>query len=131
MKKILFTLSMFAVAILLFENDINAQTNNSTPGLLKHIVIITFKQDASADSIKALDDVYTILSKSLLVKDFELGVDISTRNGGQLKHVYVTTFASKDDMTNYAKIPEHSKLFKISLPIANDVTVVDYWKTKY
>ena len=130
MKKIIFTFSIFIAAILLQINNVNAQTNNSTAGVLKHIVIITFKEGASADSIKALDDIYTGLSKSPLVKDFETGVDVSARNKGQLKHVYVTTFASKEDMTAYAKIPEYQRLFKLSLPIADDVSVVDYWKNK-
>ena len=130
MKKILFTLSMFIAAILLFANNANAQTKNSSSNLLRHIVIITFKQGAPADSIKALDDVYTDLSKSPLVKDFELGVNVSTRDGSVVKHVYVTTFASKEDMKRYQKIPNYPKLFTISLPVADDVTVVDYWINK-
>jgi hypothetical protein len=130
MKKIIFTLSVFVAAILLFENNTNAQTNNSSSTRLRHIVIITFKPGVSADSIKALDDVYNGLSKSSFVKDFELGVNVSTRDTGVVKHIYVTTFASKDDMKSYSKIPEYSKLFKISLPIADDVTVADYWVNK-
>ena len=128
MKKKLFMLSLFATAIFLFGNKTNAQNNSST--LLRHIVIITFKQDASADSIKALDDVYMGLSKSPLVKDFEMGINVSTRDSGVVKHVYVTSFASKDDMKLYAKIPEYARLFKISLPISEDVTVADYWVNK-
>ena len=128
MKKILFTLPMVVTIIFLFANNANAQTNNSS--FLRHIVIITFKNNAPADSIKALDAVYTGLSKSSLVKDFELGVNVSARDTNVVKHVYVTTFASKDDMKSYAKIPEYSKLFKISLPIADDVTVADYWVNK-
>jgi hypothetical protein len=127
MNKILFTLSLFAIAILSFENNTNAQTGNSSSALLRHIVIITFKQDAPADSIKALDDIYAGLSKSPLVKDFEMGVNISARDSGVVKHVYVTSFASKDDMENYRKIPLYGKLFKLSLPVADDVTVADYW----
>ena len=105
MKKKLFMLSMFATAIFLFGNKTNAQNNAST--LLRHIVIITFKQDASAD-----------------------GINVSTRDSGVVKHVYVTSFASKDDMKLYAKIPEYARLFKISLPISEDVTVADYWVNK-
>jgi len=129
MKKIYFTLLMFTTT-LLFHNNINAQTNNSSSNLLRHIVIITFKPDAPADSIKALDNVYTGLSKSSFVKDFELGVNVSVRDTGVVKHIYATTFASKEDMKSYSKIPEYARLFKISLPIADDVTVVDYWVQK-
>ena len=129
MKKIFFTLTLFAISILLFENNTTAQANNS-PALLRHIVIITFKTDAPADSIQALDNLYKDLSKSPLVKQFETGVNISTRDSGVIKHVYVTSFASKDDMENYRKIPAYSKLFKLSLPVANEVTVADYWANK-
>ena len=127
MKKIFFKFFLFATVLFLFGNKINAQTNNS---LLRHIVIITFKQDAPADSIKALDNIYTDLSKSPLVKDFEMGVNVSTRDSGVIKHIYVTSFASKDDMDNYRKIPEYGKLFKVSLPVSEDVTVADYWVNK-
>ena len=130
MKKIFFTLLLFTTTILLFHNNSNAQTNNSSSNLLRHIVIITFKPDASADSIKALDNIYTDLSKSSFVKGFELGVNVSARDTGVVKHIYATTFASKEDMKSYSKIPEYARLFKISLPIADDVTVVDYWTNK-
>ena len=56
MKKIFLKFFLFATVLFLFGKKINAQTNNS---LLRHIVIITFKQDAPADSIKALDNIYT------------------------------------------------------------------------
>jgi stress responsive alpha/beta barrel protein len=128
MKKIFFKLLLFATVMLLFQSKLNAQINHSS--LLRHIVIITFKADASADSIKALDNIYTGLSKSPLVKDFEMGVNVSTRDSNVVKHIYVTSFASKDDMDNYRKIPEYGKLFKLSLPISDDVTVADYWANK-
>lgn len=129
MKKKFFTLCMLVLSLVLFENNSIGQTNSSAT-FLRHIVIITFKPDAPLDSIKALDHVYTSLSKSHLVKDFELGVNISTRDTAVIKHVYVTSFSSKEDMKNYTKIPEYKSLFKISLNIAEDVSVVDYWITK-
>ena len=130
MKKIFFILLIFTTTTPLFHNNSNAQTHNSSSSLLRHIVITTFKPDAPADSIKALDNVYTSLSKSSFVKDFELGVNVSARDTGVVKHIYATTFASKEDMKSYSKIPEYARLFKISLPIADDVTVVDYWVQK-
>ena len=130
MKKIFFTLSLCITIIVLFDISATAQTNTSSLSFLRHVVIITFKDDAAADTIKALDKIYTDLSKSPLVKDFEMGVNVSPRDSGVVKHIYVTSFASKDDLDSYRKIPEYGKLFKISLPISNDVTVVDYWARK-
>jgi len=129
MNKTIFAL-MLLTAILIFGNTANAQTSSSSPALLRHIVIISFKQDAPADSIKALDNIYAGLAKSSFVKDFEMGVNISARDTTVLKHIYMTSFASKDDMDNYKKIPEYSRLFKTSLAVAGDVTVADYWAIK-
>ena len=125
MRKTLLTfLLLLAIA---HTNKLNAQNGNS---VLRHIVIITFKTDAPADSVKALDELYRSLSKGSMVKDFETGVNISTRDTGVVKHVYVTSFASKEDMDSYRKMPDYSKLFKLSLPVASEVTVADYWANK-
>lgn len=130
MKKMLITLSMLLTMFILFENNSNAQTKIRSENLLRHIVIITFKPGTAADSIQALDNVYKDLSKSPFAKDFEMGVNISSRDTSEIKHVYATTFASKEDMKSYQKIPEYASLFKISLRIADDVSVVDYWVEK-
>lgn len=130
MKKMFSALSVVIAIIFLFDINATAQTNTASSSFLRHVVIITFKDDAAADTIKALDKIYTDLSKSPLVKDFELGVNVSPRDSGVVKHIYVTSFASKEDLDSYRKIPEYGKLFKISLPISNDVTVVDYWIKK-
>ncbi|HRI20892.1 MAG TPA: Dabb family protein [Panacibacter sp.] len=130
MKRILFTLLIFAAVNFFLKNEAMAQTNNSASSLLRHIVMITFKQDAPADSIKAVDDIYTGLAKNPLVKDFEMGINISPRDSGVIKHIYVTTFAAKEDMDNYKKTPLYKTLFKISLTVSDDVTVADYWIKK-
>lgn len=129
MKKLLLEL-IFIAAIFLLNNSVHAQTNSSSSSLLRHIVMITFKPGAAADSIKALDNIYVSLSKNTRVKDFEWGVNISPRDSGVVKHVYVTTFASKEDMGKYKNTPLYKSLFKISLAVADDVTVADYWVKK-
>ena len=126
MKKLLAIL-LFSTTMLLIQNNVRAQTNTT---VLRHIVIITFKQDAPADSIQALDNLYMSLSKSPLVKDFEWGINMSTRDTGVVKHVYTTSFASKEDIDKYRKLPDYPRLFKLSLPVAEDVTVADYWAKK-
>lgn len=125
MKRIILKLSLIAIFAVLGINIAAAQTEQSSKPF-RHIVIITFKPGASPDSIKALDKVYQDLAGSPLVKDFEWGVNVSARDPNTLKHVYNTTFASQEDMKSYAKIPEYKRLFQISLPIADDVTVADY-----
>ena len=106
-----------------------AKAQNSS-ALFRHTVIITFKPGAAADSIQALDKLYSTLSKNAVVKDFEWGVNISPRDSGVVKHIYVTTFASGKDLNLYRKIPLYKSLFPLSLAIADDVSVVDYWTEK-
>ena len=125
MKKIILKLSLLIVSVVLLQNRAIAQAASS-PKPFRHIVIITFKPGAPPDSIKELDNVYESLAKSPLVKDFEWGVNVSARDTTALKHIYNTTFASKEDMEGYRKIPEYKRLFQLSLSIAGEVNVVDY-----
>lgn len=125
MKKIIFRLSLLIVSFTLLQNRAIAQAAGSSRPF-RHIVIITFKAGAAPDSIKALDNLYADLAKSALVKDFEWGVNVSARDTASNKHIYNTTFASKEDMESYRKIPEYKRLFQLSLPIADEVNVVDY-----
>jgi hypothetical protein len=126
MKKI-FTVAVLPVAFFFYTHTAEAQDSSA---LFRHTVIITFKHGASADSIQALDKIYSTLSKNAVVKDFEWGVNVSPRDSGVVKHVYVTTFASTQDLNLYRKIPLYRSLFPLSLAIADDVSVVDYWAEK-
>jgi hypothetical protein len=126
MKKI-FTVAILPVAFFFFTRTAEAQNASA---LFRHTVIITFKPGAAADSIQALDNIYNALSKNAVVKSFEWGVNISPRDSGVVKHIYVTTFASRQDLNAYRKIPLYASLFPLSLAVAEDVSVVDYWVEK-
>ncbi|HXR84986.1 MAG TPA: Dabb family protein [Hanamia sp.] len=126
MKKI-FTVVVLAVAFFFYAQAAEAQNSSA---LFRHTVIITFKHGAASDSIQALDKLYSTLSKNAVVKNFEWGVNISPRDSGVVKHIYVTTFASREDLNLYRKIPLYASLFPLSLAIADDVSVVDYWVEK-
>jgi hypothetical protein len=65
-----------------------------------------------------------------MVKNFEWGANVSPRDSGVVKHIYVTTFASRQELNLYRKIPLYASLFPLSLAIAEDVSVVDYWAGK-
>lgn len=126
MKKI-FTVVILPVAFFFYAHTAEAQDSSA---LFRHTVIITFKNGTAADSIHALDNIYSTLSKNAVVKDFEWGVNISPRDSGVVKHIYVTTFASREDLNLYRKIPLYRSLFPLSLAIADEVSVVDYWAEK-
>ena len=127
MKKVSFI--AFVLLAFLPVHNLYAQTKSSV-ALFKHTVIITFKEDAPADSIQALDQLYTDLSQNPVVKDFEWGINTSPRDTTEVKHIYVTTFATQQDLSSYKKNPQYARLFPLSLAIADDVSVVDYWVEK-
>ena len=121
------TVTILPVAFFFYAHTTKAQNSSA---LFRHTVIITFKPAASADSIQALDNLYSTLSKNAVVKGFEWGVNISPRDSSVVKHIYVTTFASRQDLNLYRKIPLFAHLFPLSLAIADDASVVDYWVEK-
>lgn len=129
MKKI-FSATLLTFAFFFYTCTAHAQNHTTSPALFRHTVIITFKEGAAADSIQSLDNLYAQLSKNPMVKDFEWGVNTSARDSGVVKHIYVTTFASQQDLNLYRKIPLYARLFPLSLSIADDVSVVDYWVGK-
>jgi hypothetical protein len=64
MKKI-FAVTVLPVAFFFYTQTTEAQNSSA---LFRHTVIITFKPGAAADSIQALDKIYSTLSKNALVK---------------------------------------------------------------
>ena len=126
MKKI-FTFAVLPVAFFFYAHTAEAQKSSA---LFSHTVIITFKHGAAPDSIEELDKMYSTLSKNAVVKNFEWGNNISPRDTSVVKHIYVTTFASRQDLNLYKKNPLYASLFPLSLAIADEVSVVDYWVEK-
>src|ERR1044071_7867029 len=126
MKKSLLISTIFLTTVLFIAKYSDAQTKIFPQNLLKHIVIITFKQGTSPDSIKAVDKAFTSLSKIALVKEFEWGVDISGQSKLE-RHSYVLSFASSNDIKVYKKTPQHDELARVADPIVKDVIEVDYW----
>ncbi|AHM62478.1 Stress responsive alpha-beta barrel domain-containing protein [Flammeovirgaceae bacterium 311] len=126
MKKLL-SITMFLVAVLSIVMQANAQSNPLPSKPLRHVVIITFKAGTSADSIQAVDQAFTSLSKERLVKDFEWGIEIADEQVEQETHFYVLSFASREDIKSYEKTPQHDELIRVASPIVADVKVIDYW----
>ncbi len=93
--------------------------------LLKHSVIITFKSNTPLTVINAVDQSFTNLSKLPMVKGFEWGV-ISEDEKNQVKHIYITNFASKQGEDEYGKSKEHQAHIKLGAEYVESVQVIDY-----
>ncbi len=96
---------------------------------LRHVVLFKFKDTASAEDIKSVEDAFAALpAKIPEIKDFEWGTNNSPEGLDKgFTHCFLLTFDSDEGRATYLPHPDH-KLFGESLsPFLEDVLVVDYW----
>lgn len=107
-----------------------AAEESAQPGpVLRHVVLFKFKDDASAEQIRAVEKAFCALKDKIeAIHDFEWGTNVSVENLAQgFTHCFVLTFLTEADRAVYLPHPEH-KAFGASLgPVLDKVLVVDYW----
>ena len=99
---------------------------------LKHAVFFKFKDGATADEIKTVEESFAALPGKIdTIKAFEWG-----RNNSPEKHdhgftrCFMLTFDSEDGRSEYLPHPDH-KAFGASLqPVLDKVRVLDFWAEK-
>ncbi|MDI9866955.1 Dabb family protein [Flectobacillus longus] len=96
-------------------------------GLLRHVVVVTFKTNTSIDLIRKVDISFKNLSKLSMVKGYEWGIVKDDKNTKKVKHVYVTTFEGQKEEDAYGKSPEHQKHIKLGAENIESVESVDYF----
>lgn len=125
MKKLLFT-----IAILLVVGNFSANAQSKPAKLFKHIVTVTFTENAPQNEIDEVDKSFKGLAKLKVVKAYEWGVAPITDRNKENKHTYTFTFASLDDLDKYAQSPEHQKHIKVGVSITKKVEAVQYFVEK-
>ncbi len=106
------------------------QPQVKTPArVLRHVVLLKFKEDASAADIRKIENAFSALpSKIDAIYDFEWGTDVSVENLQKgFTHCFVVTFLSEADRGAYLPYPAHRELGEILKPYLDEVMVVDYW----
>lgn len=105
-----------------------AQSNSTQTKLLKRTLIFTFKPQAKADSIQAIDNACIELSKISVIKSFEWGIE-NTKDKKK-RHVYVFGYAKEEDVLIYEKSQQHDNLIKVATAThaLESVQGIDYWK---
>lgn len=96
---------------------------------LKHLVFFKFKDDAPADSVKAVEDAFAALpSKIDAIKAFEWGTNNSPeKHDDGFTHAFVVTFDSEEGRAAYLPHPDHEAFVEILKPVLDKVRVVDFW----
>jgi hypothetical protein len=129
MKKIISLLLIFSTMTVLS----NAQTASTMPGrLLRHVVLIKFKDNATAADIKKVEDAFRELpSKIKEVRAFEWGKNNSPEKLNQeFTHCFFVSFSSEKDREIYLPHPAHTAFVDILKPVLDKVLVIDYWAEK-
>jgi hypothetical protein len=103
--------------------------NRKDGNLLRHVVMLKFKDSAGPDDVRKVEKAFADLSNKIsLIKQFEWGTNNSPENLNQgLTHCFLVTFASEKDRDAYLVHPDHKAFVDILLPHLDKVTVVDYW----
>ena len=98
--------------------------------VLRHVVLFKFKDEASEEVVKQLNDAFNALPTAIpVIKDFEWGINDSPENFHQdFTHCYLLTFASEEDRDSiYTPHPAHQAFVASLQPHVEKVFVVDYW----
>lgn len=107
----------------------HAQNPGQTEKLLRHVVMLKFKDGSTPAEIKKVEEAFAGLAKKIsLIKQFEWGTNNSPENLNQgLTHCFLVTFASEKDRDAYLVHPDHKVFVEILMPHLDKVTVLDYW----
>lgn len=119
---------LFVVAVAL--SALAAHSRPSTESkALRHVVLFKFKETATTEQIKQVEDAFRALpSKIGVIKGFEWGTNVSPENLNQgFTHCFFLTFNSAADRDAYLIHPAHKNFGKLLGPYLDKVTVVDYW----
>ncbi len=114
------------------ETAAKTDTETKPEKMLRHVVLFKFKDSATAEQVKAVEDAFGALpSKIKEIKDFEWGTNNSPEGLNQgLTHCFFVSFASEADREVYLPHPDHKAFVEVLSPVLDKVTVVDYWAQK-
>ena len=97
--------------------------------LLFHVVSLKFKQGATKEQIKAVEQAFAGLKEKIpgiVAMTWGTNVSPEQKNKG-FTHCFVLTFATEKDRDAYLPHPEHKAFGKVLGPIVGDVLVIDFW----
>lgn len=122
-------ISLACVAALWMATPATAQEGESSPRLLRHVVAFKFKESASPEDIRKVEEAFAALpSKISEIKGYEWGMNNSPEglNKG-CTHGFILTFHSEADRDAYLVHPDHKKFGGLVGKLLAEVFVIDFW----
>src|SRR5213083_2382542 len=105
-----------------------AERSSTSAAKLRHVVAFKFKQSATREQIKQVEDAFRDLKKKIKeIQDYEWGTNVSkeTRNKG-CTHGFILTFKNETDRDTYIDHPAHKDFGRLVGPVLDDVFVIDF-----
>jgi len=96
--------------------------------MVRHLLLVRFKADASADALTALQTAFmAMVNKVTGLISVEWGENNSPEDKNRgYTHCIMMTFSSLVARDNYLPDPAHSALKVIFRPLIDDIIVLDY-----
>lgn len=100
--------------------------------VLRHVVILKFKDSSTPAQIKAVEAAFSALPKKInTIVDYEWGTNVSPENHAQgYTHCFLLTFKDAAGRDAYLPHPAHKEFGKILGPHMDKVMVVDFYANK-
>ena len=97
-----------------------------------HVVSIKFKDTATKEQIKTVEDAFRGLKKKIpTIGSLRWGTNVSPEKHDKgFTHCFVLTFANEKDRDDYLNHPDHKAFGKILGPVMADVFVLDFKSKK-
>jgi hypothetical protein len=107
-------------------------TNKKLDKRLKHAVFFKFKEDATADQIQEVEQVFAALPEKISsIKDFEWGLNNSPEShDAGFTHCFMVTFDSEEGRKEYLPHPDHKAFVEVLKPVLDKVRVLDFWANR-
>jgi hypothetical protein len=129
MKTLLAVLFAAALGAILTSSPAFAEAPSKGEKLLRHVVLVKFKDSATAADVQKVTDAFAALPKKIdVIQDFEWGTDVGVENLSKgFTHCFLVTFRDAKGRDAYLPHPAHEEFKKLALPLVENVLVVDYW----
>lgn len=99
---------------------------------LKHAVFFKFKDDASPEDVRAIEEAFAALPEKIeAIKAFEWGRNNSPeKHDHGFTHCFMVTFDSEEGRKAYLPHKAHEEFVKQLKPVLDKARVLDFWATK-
>jgi hypothetical protein len=123
MNILLCVIVLLGLALCAFAADTPAQK-----GTLRHVVAFKFKDTATPDQIKEIENAFRALKTKIPeIASLEWGTNVSKENRDKgFTHCFIVTFSNEKNRDTYLVHPEHKKFVDLALPSIADVFVLDF-----